>query len=192
VSPLRQPVADVLPTVYCPEDYGLKAWNWNPDAALATLTTRLNSTAGRLNIFRLSLPKPTLITNIHTMITATPTTLTAGQCGVALYNTAGNLVGSLVTGVDTAWATLGFKTHALASGPFWQPAGHVTVAMWWNGTTAPGMMRTVGVTDVNLAFTTGLELRWDLANASITTAAPASLSNLAGGTGTIPLWTGLS
>jgi hypothetical protein len=84
VSPLRQPVADVLPTVYCPEDYGLKAWNWNPDAALATLTTRLNSTAGRLNIFRLSLPKPTLITNIHTMITATPTTLTAGQCGVAL------------------------------------------------------------------------------------------------------------
>jgi hypothetical protein len=173
-----------------PEDYGLIAWNWEPQFAITTTSTLLN-TASRLNTWTIPVRKPLTVTNIHMNLTTVASAPTAGSCGVALYNHAGALLGSLVTGVSTTFTSTGFKTWALAGGPFTVPAtGSCIVAAWWTGGTAPGFMRGVGVTDISLALV-GVDNRMALADSTITTTPPSTLGTRTG-TGTIPFWVGLS
>jgi len=188
--PLLNPYADTLPDVVTPWDYDLVAWNWEPTNGSPTLTTRLN-TAGRLNVHTIAVPIPITVTNVHVHITATPTALTSGQCGVALYSGT-TLLGSLVTGVDTAWASLGFKTHAMSGGPFKIAAGTLLqVALWYNGTTSPGLFRSTSAqTDTSLALSAA-NFRDALADTGRTTSAPSTLGTKTG-SASIPHWVGLS
>jgi hypothetical protein len=186
--PLSNPSApDVVPSFgYQPEDYGYLAWNWPPEYQNNTLTTTLN-TAGRLNVFGVVIPRPITCTNIVIYVTTAGATLTANQCAGALYTGAGALIAQ--TGNQaTAWTTTGIKTMALTGGPFALAAGRYDVALWYNGTTAPGLFRANGTAEINVNLTLD---RQRLANTTITTTAPATLGNPAG-SGSIPFWVALS
>lgn len=176
-----------------PEDYGLLAWNWEPQFALTT-TAGLN-TAGRLNVWTVPIRVSTRITNVHFRVLTAGTNLTTGSCGVALYTSAAAIIGSTVGAtVTTAFNTVAYATIPLTSGPF-TVAGNtfVQVAMWWNGTaspSAPFMFRGAGITDPNLALTAATG-RFALADTGITTTPPSTLGTKTG-TATIPIWVGLS
>lgn len=177
-----------------PEDYGLLAWNWQPVFALTTTTQPL-LTAGRLNCWTVPIRYPLTVTNINLYLMAAGSGLTSGSCGVALYSSTGALIGSNVTaGLATAWASTGYKTHALTGGPFTvNAAGTVTAVAWYNGTTPPNLLRGVGVTDINLALTgtNNILVRVGLADTTITTTPPSTLGSKTA-TGNSPFWVGLS
>ena len=98
------------------------------------------ATAGRLELVKLKLLFPASVTNIIMGVVTVGNTLTAGQCFAALYTGAGALVG-VTADQAAAWVSTGVKTMALASGPFTMAAGYCYVGFWYNGTTAPAMLR---------------------------------------------------
>lgn len=164
-------------------DYGLIAMNWDPAIGLSVATTTL-TTAGRLNIHRLPVPSAS-ITNLHIYVTTVGATLTSGQCKAALYQDL-NLIGTTAD-QSTAWTSLGFKTMALASGPFAVHAGLIDIALWYNGTTAPALYRGASQTAINLGLT---ENRTGLGATGNTTTAPSTIATNSG-TGTT-FWVGVS
>lgn len=175
-----------------PEDYGIKAWNWDPYFSSGSNTTKLN-TAGRLNAWLVPIRYPITVSNIHLMVTTAGAGLTSTSCGVALYNaTTLAVMGSLVTGVATAWGTAGFKTHTVSGAPFNLLANsYVYVAAWFNGTTAPALLAGPITGTEYFINETASNARAVLANSTVTTAAPTPMASRAG-TGLVPFWVGLS
>lgn len=172
---------------WTPTDYGFVAWSH--DLATASTGAQLPSSANGFTT-RVKV-KAGNITNVHLAVTTAGATLTSGQCGVAIYQS-NNLIGSLVTGVHTSWQSVGFKTHALASGPFAVVDGYVDVYIWVNGTTRPffaGAAFPAAI--IGNGPLTGSNARYAITTpSSITTTPPATITKTADAE--VPFWVGLS
>ena len=132
------------------------------------------ATAGRLELVKLKLLFPASVTNIIMGVVTVGNTLTAGQCFAALYTGAGALVG-VTADQAAAWVSTGVKTMALASGPFTMAAGYCYVGFWYNGTTAPAMLRTGGISSaIQNVGTATPNLLHGSADTGLTTTAPAT------------------
>ena len=92
-------------------------------------------TSGTIYGGKLHLPVAASITNVIFYIVTAGGTLTSGQCFAALYQ-AGTQIGVTADQSGT-WTSTGFKTMALASGPFNVSAGDIQVVFFSNGTTNP-------------------------------------------------------
>ncbi len=120
-----------------PSDHGLIAWSVPIDYASATsLMSVLGAGVGALTMIR-RLPACT-ITNLHCLLTAAGVSLS--NCYAALYTSGGALLGQTAD-QSTAWQSIGFKTMPLTGGPLAFAGGNVYVQLWYNGTTAPSVLR---------------------------------------------------
>lgn len=143
----------------------------------------LMGTAGTIQFAKVQVPEACSVTGIGIYIDGAGATLTSGQCLAALYQN-NNLVG--VTADQSAvWNTTGMKKMALVSGPFAIAAGTADIAYFWNGTTAPTILRTQGFAAGADSFNQGLSgtgLRAGSADAGRTTTMPATLGARSSGT----------
>lgn len=153
-----------------PTDRGWLAWNYDIDTA-GTTNTAL-PTGGRLELVKVRLPVAASVTNVLFYMGTAGSSLTSGQCFVALYTEAGVRVG-VSADQAAAWATSGLKTAALASGPFACPAGNYYAGIFFNGTTGPSPIR-----NINQAYSnSGLSSLFlhATADTGLTTTMPATL-----------------
>lgn len=130
-------------------------------------------TAGRLEVQKLRLPITSSVTNILVYVSTAGSVLTSGQCFATLYTAAGAIVAQ---SADQAanWAGTGVKTAALASGPFVCTAGFYYVALHFNGTTGPTIVRAGSSAAVNAGFSAP-NFFTCTADTSITTTSPPTL-----------------
>lgn len=156
-----------------PSEQSLLAWAY--DAALASNGTVV-ATAGTVHFVKLKVKAPVTVKNLLIQVTTGGGKLTVGQCFAALFSEAGAL---LSTTADQAanWQTTGLKTMALSVAQE-VPAGHVYVAFFYNGETAPAFARGAATAVVN-AGVSGTNSRFGTANAGRTTEMPAKLESMA-------------
>jgi hypothetical protein len=119
-----------------PAQQGFLAWNADP--YVSTLSAAITN-AGTLWTFRCWTPVAITVTNVHVTVIGAGVTLTSGQNFAALYGTSGSLL-STTGDQTTAWGSTGLKTMALGSAQA-VPAGFFDVALFWNGTTGPSLLR---------------------------------------------------
>lgn len=177
---------DTQSTTWQASDYGLLTMAWDPAIAVATVNTPLN-TAGRLNIHKVPVPYPMTVTNIVIYVTTAGVTLTSGNCKAALYQDL-NLIGTTAD-QSAVWNSTGLKTMALVSGPFTLHKGLADIALWYNGTTAPSLMRGVSASQIDMDLQT-TDNRTGLGATAITTTPPSTITTNSG-TGTT-FWVALS
>ncbi len=158
-----------------PEDHGLIGWSVPIDYATQVSLLSVEAGAGtlRLSLMR-RLPAAT-ITNLHIVVTTAGSGLTAGQCFAALYSRAGTRLG-VTADQSTDWASVGVKTMPLTA-PVAVPAGDYYVGLWYNGTTAPTVLRSnqggVGV-QATIGQVAG-NFNTSRADTGLTTTAPATI-----------------
>lgn len=158
-------------------------------AGLSTGSTAA-ATAGRIEFVKIKIPVAISVTNILVQVVTVGNTLTAGQNFIALYNPANGLVG-VSADQAAAWVGTGVKTAALAGGPFACVAGTYFIAFWYNGTTAPALMR--AGTASSLGQNAGLatpQLYQGFADTGLTTTAPPTMGAQTAASTT--WWAGLS
>jgi hypothetical protein len=160
-------------TPMLPEDHGLIAWSVPIDyAAASSLMSAIG--AGVLHLTRIRRVPAATITNLHSHVAVAGATLTAGQCFAALYTAAGTLLG-VTASQHTAWQSVGSKTMALTA-PVAVPAGDYYVGLWYNGTTAPTMIRSgSGTGGSNTVGQVSGSFNSSSADTGLTTTAPATL-----------------
>lgn len=156
-------------------DAGLVGWTFdNAHVQGGTLLP----TAGQLHVARIK-ASSSVLNNIHFIVTAGGTTLTAGQCFAALCNDAGALLGA---GAITAslhgtgangWADAGFKTHPLSVGQAVTKDAWYKIVWFYNGTTGPTMARAASSNGaaVNLGLAAP-NFRFATADTGLTTTPP--------------------
>jgi hypothetical protein len=145
----------------------------NASGPLASATAL--PTAGRLELTRLKVPGAGNVTNIVVEVTTAGSSLTAGQCFAALYTAAGTLIAQSVD-QTTNWGGTGMKNAQLNGGPYFIPGGEYYVALWFNGTTGPTLLRVAGssgFTPNHGRSAPNLIAAWS--DAGTTIAAPATL-----------------
>lgn len=175
--PLVQPVA-------VPADHNLLGWTFDPGMVQAGL---ILPTAGLLNLARLRV-YGTVVSTIHLHITVGGSTLTAGQCFAALFNSAGAHLGAGAITADqaTAWQSGGLKSMALSTPQAVTFGENYYVGWWANGTTMPTFSRAINSASAILnAGLSAPNFRYASANTGLTTAAP---SNFGTQTGTATGW----
>lgn len=124
----------------------VKAWTAPPESFPFAATM----VANKMFAHKIQFPVGT-VSNVYHAITAAGATLTANQCGIALYDINGNLLGQTVD-QSTQWTSVGSKAGALAS-PVTLTGGLGYVCWIANGTTLPGVPRTnnpTGLLAINL------------------------------------------
>lgn len=109
------------------------------DPALAAAATVL--TSGTVTMVRLDLAAPATINSLVTCVVNAGVTLTAGQNFAGLYDATGTRV-AVTSDQSAAWLTTGEKVMALTA-PYAAVAGTYYAAYLSNGTTPPGLIRTV-------------------------------------------------
>jgi hypothetical protein len=119
-----------------PAQQGFLAWNGDPYSS--SLNAQMTN-AGTLWVFRCWTPVAITVTNLHVHVVTAGATLTAGQNLAALYGTSGTLL-STTSDQATAWQSTGLKTMVLGAAQA-VPAGFFDVAFFYNGTTAPTLLR---------------------------------------------------
>lgn len=170
-----------------PADHGLLAWSVPIDVARdSSLMSAIG--AGILIGTRMRRVPAGPITNLHVFAAVAGATLS--NCFAAAFTDAGVLIGQTAD-QSTAWQSGGYKTMPLVGGPFSFAGGDLNVGIWYNGTTAPTLIRsgsgaggsgTVGqVAGGFNAFSS---------NSGLTTTAPASLGTKS--LSAIRFWTGVS
>lgn len=174
-----------------PADHGYLSWSTPIYAAQLTSLMSVEAAAGTLRLSRNRRVAAGPVTNLVTYVTTAGSGLTSGQCFGALYDASGNLLGSTAD-QSVAWASGGLKSMALAGGPVTVPAGDYYVGLWYNGTTAPTLLRAglgIAPSQINANQSAG---NYDVAfaNTGLTTTAP----NPFGATtaGSLLWWTALS
>ncbi|MDQ0809831.1 hypothetical protein QFZ63_001545 [Streptomyces sp. B3I7] len=120
------------PSEWAPTDHGLTAWAFDPAVASTTGTTL---TSGYIYLIGLTLRQAATITNLHAVLGAAGSGLTAGQCLAGLYDSSGTRRG-ITADQATAWTSAGSKTMALTSA-YAATAGRYYVALLFVGTTSP-------------------------------------------------------
>lgn len=184
-----------MPLYQTPTSYGWQA----PDRGLLAqncpyeLTGGGNTavaTAGRLEFAKVRLPMAASVTNVVMNVQTVGVTLTAGQNFAALFSPAGALIGQTADQA-AAWVSTGTKAMALAGGPYTCAAGNYFVGFWYNGTTAPAMLRMASIGSAALSFgTASPNLLFGTADTGLTTTAPANMA--AQTASTTPFWVALS
>jgi hypothetical protein len=149
-------------------DMGLLAVNFDP-VAISSATAL--ATSGVLSTMLLRTDVPITVTNLHAHVNTAGATLTSGQNFGAIYSSARALLGQTVD-QSVAWASVGFKTMALAS-TVNVPVGYFYVSLWSNATTRPAFSR--GANSSAFNGPGGTNLRFRTSDSAITTTAPSSL-----------------
>lgn len=172
--------------VWTPGDHGRLAWTCDPALVVSSNTT----SAGQLVFARVHLGQAAPVTNVDLYASTPGSTLTAGQCFAALYDSAGALIG--VTADQAAsWVTGGLKSMALVGGPFVRQPGDYYIAWWHVGTTGPAWARVAnqatGLANLGLSAPNN---RFGTANTGLTTTAPPTMG--AQTAGQITWWAALS
>jgi hypothetical protein len=169
---------------WTPSDQGLVSYTYDPATVSGNATL---ASAGVLYLSRLHVDVAATVTNILASIATAGATLTAGQCGAALYNASGALL-SATADQASAWGSTGLKTMALAVAQN-LPAGDYYVGLWFNGTTSPAFYRQGTGAHINAGLAATAS-RFGTANTGVTTAAPNTLGTIAAATNA--WWIGLS
>lgn len=117
-------------------DHGLRAWAFDPRFCG---TTAAVATSGTLFLSGMFITESFTATTLYWGVSVTPTTQTAGQNFVGLYDSTGTLLASV--GVDGDTASTGLKAGAisvaLTPGTYW-------AAFLFNAATAPQLPRCAG------------------------------------------------
>lgn len=121
-----------------PVDHGLIAWTVPIDYATASSLLSVEASAGTLRLTRIRRVPAGPATNIVIYVQTAGATLS--NCFAALYTAAGSLVGQTAD-QSTPWQSVGVKTMAISGGPISIPAGDYYAGLWYNGTTAPTVLR---------------------------------------------------
>lgn len=168
-----------------PADHDLITWAYDPVGAV---TVTAIPAAGTLNVVKLKLSRPTLVTAIVMLLGAPGATLTAGQNFAVLFDETGAQVG-VTADQATAWAgatggkDMPLVTPVVVNGPFCR------VGFYSNGGTQPSFRLSAVVAsapNVNLATAAS---RFGTANTGLTTTPPATLGTITAAAN--PWWVGL-
>lgn len=159
-------------------DHGLRAWAFDPRFCG---TTAAVATSGTLFLSGMFITESFTATALYWGVSVTPTSQTAGQNFVGLYDSGGTLLTSV--GVDGDTATTGLKTATinvtLNPGTYW--AGFL-----FNATTAPQLPRCAGTggsaSIINVGLT-GAALLY-ATNGTGRTAMPATITMASNAAGT--------
>lgn len=172
-------------------DHNLVAWSTPMSVARDVSLLSVEAAAGTLRLSRIRRVPTASITNVLIYVTTGGSSLTSGQCFAALYTSAGALIGQSADQA-TAWQSSGIKTMALAGGPYSFAGGDCYVGLWYNGTTAPTLLR-AGVGSSGAQMNVGQsssEYDCMYADTGLTTTAPSSIG--AKTSSALYWWAGLS
>jgi hypothetical protein len=153
-----------------PADHGLRAWAFDPRFCG---TTAAVATSGTLFLSGMFITESFTASALYWGVAAAPTSQTAGQNFVGLYDASGTLLTSV--GVDGDTATTGLKTAtinvALTPGTYW-------AAFLFNAGTAPQLPRCAGAGGTPSLINVGLSGANQLyaSNGTGRTALPASIT----------------
>lgn len=167
-------------------DIDLAAWSFPPWACFAQSAT----TGGRIYYSAVRLDAATAVTNVVVGVQTAGATLTADECWLALYDSAGTRLG-LSESQDTALEATGRIEAAVFGSATTLQAGVYWVAILTNGSTQPTIYRGSNATGIFNGST--LPAAFGLSASGSQTEMPAtvdwSTDTTAGGT---PYWVGLS
>lgn len=160
-------------------DHGLRAWAFDPRFCG---TTAAVATSGTLFLSGMFITEAFTATTLYWGVSVTPTTQTAGQNFVGLYDSGGNLLASV--GVDGDTGSTGLKAAtintALTPGTYW--AGFL-----FNATTAPQLPRCAGTGGsaslINVGLTGAGQLYATNGTGRTTMPAAITMASNAAGTG---------
>jgi len=169
--PLNNALSELADSNFTPDDHGLLAWSY----PVSQCSTSAVPTSGTVRMVRLPvLPQGFTITSLACHINVAPTTPTAGQNFMGLYDSAGTRV-AVTADCTTAFSTIGDKmipltgTYAAAAGLYW-------VAILANAATPPAFSACAALS------ATAANFNQSIANASYTngptsqTSLPASIT----------------
>lgn len=123
--------------IWLPSDFGWISWAYD----IAAITSSLVLTAGTVYLIGVRLRYAQTVTNVVYSITTAGATLTANQCFAGLYNSSGTLLSA--TADQSGAGSQALHTVALTTQQTNLAAGLYWVGMVWNGTTPPGIGRSV-------------------------------------------------
>ena len=132
--------ADLVSDASIANDHGYLGWSAPMYASNTSSLLSVGSGAGIITVVRCRRLPASTVTNVIIMVTSAGSGLTVGQCFAALYTASGILIG-VTADQATAWQSTGVKPMPLVGGPFSIPAGDYHVGLWYNGTTAPTLLR---------------------------------------------------
>ena len=162
-------LTDGVPTQWFPIDHGFLSWNYDPHAAVSTITL---TPAGTLTVVALKV-NGGLVSKVTYDVTTAGVTLTTGESFVALYQN-GVLLGSSAD-QSVAWASAGIQNTSLVS-PVFVPSGIVYAAFVYSGTTGPTLA--AAATPLGNVGFLAASARYGTANTGVTTSLPASLATI--------------
>jgi hypothetical protein len=169
-------------------DQNLLAWSYDPAVPGASSSP----TGGTIQLIRLILRTPALVTNVLAHVATAGSGLTAAQNLAGLYTAAGALLSG--TADQTAsWGSTGLKTMALTT-PQNLAAGNYYAALLSVGTTPPQFSRSGGLTAEANLLNAGLAssaARFATGPASLT-ALPASITMSGIALAAVGYWAALS
>jgi hypothetical protein len=130
----------VNPSQWQAEDYGLISWSSDPSIGTSTTNAVTN---GTIYLSALKIRRATTITNVHWAPGTAGVTPTSGQNFAALVNSSGVILSSV--GIDALVTTAGGnKPVAVLGAPQAVGVGTVWVALLFNASTPPVLLRTSG------------------------------------------------
>ena len=170
---------------FTPADHGLVGWTYDP---VSISTTSIVPSAGVLNVVKIKVPQPALISGIRMILGVVGATLTAGQNFAMVFDPSNSQVG-VTADQSSAWASgtgdkdMPLVTPVPVTGPF------VYVGFYANGSTLPTWRLSGGTIaggNTNLATAAS---RFGTANTGLTTTPPATLGTITAQG--LPWWVGL-
>lgn len=169
-------VQDVDENAWQPADHGFKAWAYDPASCNSAVAL---ATAGRIYVTKLIARQPMSISSAWFSVQTAGAALT--NVGVAVYSSAGTLLGSSVNAngaTAAAFQTTGdkqvtFTAINLTTPQFW-------VGIWATGTTMPALARAGNQFAIN-ANIAAASARFGQGPSGLTTAAPSPLGTVTAG-----------
>jgi hypothetical protein len=184
------------PGVFLPQDFGLKAWAYEPVIALS-VSTALNA---RIFYAMAVVGQTTTLANVCYICTIAGTSGTSGQCWAGIYSLTGTTPSSTMTQIATSAdisgsiGSTGVVSVAMTSPTGTLAAGTIIViALLWNSTGTYPTLARVAANFLNTGGTYGdLGVRFTQSSSTATTlpAGPTTLSTL--GAPGVAYWLGAS
>lgn len=172
-------------TDWSPPDQGLVGWSYDPSACTAA---SIMPTAGTLNVVKIKLAGPTLVTAIQMLLQTAGGTLTAGQCFAMVFDSAGTRVG-VTADMAATWAgSPAYKDMPLTA-PVQINGPYCSVGLYGNGTTLPTWRLSVASATPGNTNLTPATARYGYADTGLTTTPPTTLGTIT--TIGLPWWIGL-
>lgn len=173
---------------WLPSDQNWQAWAYDPVGALNTSLPA----AGVLALTRVNVRSSAVATNLIALITAGGTALTAAENFLALYNSAGLLLGQTAD-QSANWAGAFSNPQPIVSGPISLAPGFYWIAFLTNFTgTAPSFARGINQSGSFVNGGNGPSTARYATNGAGLITPPASITPSANALGTITYWAGIS